>query len=183
MNRRFLYSIQRMSRPKNQLLGEVFPEVPGVSRWTDSAELTCGARCIFPLQRATRLVSFTPHMHMRGIGLSARGPSSRAEESRRWLPSTTTTSTGGSRVHFFNDDLGASPPGGHDAACNHGSRQHDGESAKPLIRRAGSGMARRASKRWPEASSAGCSLDDAEYRRQVVERTTRQRESSRSSRE
>ena len=54
--------------PKNQLLGAYFQKFPAFE-----IDIPPNSRvkhdAYFPLQRATRLVSFTPHMHMRGIGL------------------------------------------------------------------------------------------------------------------
>ena len=109
--------------------GCVFPGVPGVSRWTDSAELTRGARCIFPPSAGdAACFVYAAHAHARHR-LSARGHLPEAEESRRWLPSTTTTSTGGSR--YTSSTMTYSAPLLPAGTMLHAITVHDNTTANP----------------------------------------------------
>jgi hypothetical protein len=160
--------------PKNQLLGAYFQKFPAFE-----LDIPPNSRvehdAYFPLQRATRLVSFTPHMHMRGIGLvlEAIFPSGRVQT----LAAVDNYNFNWQVEYIFDDDLAPLLPAG---TMLHAITVHDNTTANPRnpdpTRWVGYGQA--SIEEMAGTFISWMYLDDAEYRRQVVERTTRQRQQS-----
>ena len=157
--------------PKNQLLGAYFQKFPAFE-----LDIPPNSRvehdAYFPLQRATRLLSFTPHMHMRGsaLVLEAIFPTGRVQT----LAAVDNYDFSWQVEYIFDDDVAPLLPAG---TMLHAITVHDNTSANPRNpdpnRWVGYGQAS-----IEEMAGSFISwhyLDDADYRRQVAERTAKQR--------
>jgi hypothetical protein len=127
----------------------------------------------FPLTRPTRLVSFTPHMHMRGIGLVLEAilPTGRVQT----LAAVDNYDFNWQIEYIFDDDAAPLLPAG---TMLHAITIHDNTSANPRNpdpnRWVGYGQA--SIEEMAGTFISWMYLDDTEYRRQVTERAARQRD-------
>jgi hypothetical protein len=160
------------TRPKNQLFGAYFQKFPAFE-----LDIPPNSRvehdAYFPLTRPTRLVSFTPHMHMRGIGLVLEAilPTGRVQT----LAAVDNYDFNWQIEYIFDDDAAPLLPAG---TMLHAITIHDNTSANPRNpdpnRWVGYGQA--SIEEMAGTFISWMYLDDTEYRRQVTERAARQRD-------
>ena len=157
--------------PKNQILGAYFQKFPAFE-----LDIPPNSRvehdAYFPLQRPTRLLSFTPHMHRRGIGLVLEAilPSGRVLT----LAAVDRYDFNWQVEYIFDDDVSPLLPAG---TMLHAITVHDNTSANPRnpdpSRWVGYGQA--SIEEMAGSFISWVYLDDADYRRQTVERNTAER--------
>ena len=127
----------------------------------------------FPLQRPTRLLSFTPHMHMRGIALVLEAilPSGRVQT----LAAVDNYDFNWQLEYIFDDDLAPLLPAG---TMLHAITVHDNTTANPRNpdpnRWVGYGQA--SIEEMAGSFISWVYLDDAEYRKQIAERAAKARQ-------
>lgn len=159
--------------PKNQILGAYFQKFPAFE-----LDIPPNSRvehdAYFPLQKPTRLLSFTPHMHMRGIGLVLEAilPSGRVQT----LAAVDKYDFNWQLEYLFDDDMAPLLPAG---TMLHAITIHDNTPANPRNpdpnRWVGYGQA--SIEEMAGTFISWLYLDDAEYRRQTVDRLTKGRQS------
>lgn len=157
--------------PKNQILGAYFQQFPAFE-----LDIPPNSRvehdAYFPLQKPTRLLSFTPHMHMRGIALVLETilPSGRVQT----LAAVDRYNFSWQVEYIFDDDVAPLLPAG---TMLHAITIHDNTSANPRNpdpnRWVGYGQA--SIEEMAGSFISWVYLDDAEYRRQTVERNAKER--------
>jgi mono/diheme cytochrome c family protein len=157
--------------PKNQVMGAYFQKFPAFE-----LDIPPNSRvehdAYFPLQKPTRLLSFTPHMHMRGIALVLEAilPSGRVQT----LAAVDNYNFNWQLEYIFDDATAPLLPAG---TMLHAITVHDNTSANPRnpdpSRWVGYGQA--SIEEMAGSFVSWVYLDPAEYRRQAAERTTSER--------
>jgi hypothetical protein len=157
--------------PANQIMGAYFQKFPAFE-----LDIPPNSRvehdAYFPLQKPTRLLSFTPHMHMRGIGLVLEAilPSGRVQT----LAAVDNYNFNWQLEYIFDDAAAPLLPAG---TMLHAITVHDNTSANPRnpdpSRWVGYGQA--SIEEMAGTFVSWVYLDPADYRRQVAQRTTSER--------
>jgi hypothetical protein len=157
--------------PRNQIMGAYFQKFPAFE-----LDIPPNSRvehdAYFPLPKATRLLSFTPHMHMRGIALVLEAilPSGRVQT----LAAVDNYNFGWQLEYIFDDATAPLLPAG---TMLHAITVHDNTSANPRnpdpSRWVGYGQA--SIEEMAGTFISWIYLEPSEYRRQVGERTTGER--------
>ncbi|HEY7172933.1 MAG TPA: cytochrome c [Vicinamibacterales bacterium] len=157
--------------PKNQIMGAYFQKFPAFE-----LDIPPNSRvehdAYFPLPKPTRLLSFTPHMHMRGIALVLEAilPSGRVQT----LAAVDNYNFGWQLEYIFDDATAPLLPAG---TMLHAITVHDNTSANPRnpdpSRWVGYGQA--SIEEMAGTFISWIALEPSEYRRQVGERTTTER--------
>jgi hypothetical protein len=159
--------------PGNQIMGAYFQKFPAFE-----LDIPPNSRvehdAYFPLQKPTRLLSFTPHMHMRGIALVLEAilPSGRVQT----LAAVDNYNFGWQLEYIFDDAAAPLLPAG---TMLHAITVHDNTSANPRnpdpSRWVGYGQA--SVEEMAGTFISWIYLEPSEYRRQAGERTERARRS------
>ena len=157
--------------PTNQIMGAYFQKFPAFE-----LDIPPNSRvehdAYFPLQKPTRLLSFTPHMHMRGIALVLEAilPSGRVQT----LAAVDNYNFGWQLEYIFDDAAAPLLPAG---TMLHAITVHDNTSGNPRnpdpSRWVGYGQA--SIEEMAGTFISWLYLEPSEYRRQVGERTTSER--------
>ena len=158
--------------PRNQVFGAYFQKFPAFE-----IDIPPNTRvehdAYFPLQRPTRLLSFTPHMHMRGIALVLEAilPSGRVQT----LAAVDNYNFNWQLEYIFDDDVAPLLPAG---TMLHAITVHDNTTANPRNpdpnRWVGYGQA--SIEEMAGSFISWVYLDDVEYQKQVVARATKERQ-------
>jgi hypothetical protein len=157
--------------PRNQIMGAYFQKFPAFE-----LDIPPNSRvehdAYFPLQKPTRLLSFTPHMHMRGTALVLEAilPSGRVQT----LAAVDNYNFNWQLEYIFDDGAAPLLPAG---TMLHAITVHDNTSANPRnpdpSRWVGYGQA--SIEEMAGTFISWIYLDPADYRRQAAERTTSER--------
>jgi hypothetical protein len=157
--------------PRKQIMGAYFQKFPAFE-----LDIPPNSRvehdAYFPLQKPTRLLSFTPHMHMRGIALVLEAilPSGRVQT----LAAVDNYNFGWQLEYLFDDATAPLLPAG---TMLHAITVHDNTSANPRnpdpSRWVGYGQA--SIEEMAGTFISWIYLEPDEYRRQAAERTASER--------
>ena len=157
--------------PKNQIMGAYFQKFPAFE-----LDIPPNSRvehdAYFLLQKPTRLLSFTPHMHRRGIALVLEAilPTGRVQT----LSAVDKYDFNWQLEYIFDDDVAPLLPAG---TMLHAVVAHDNTAANPRNpdpnRWVGYGQS--SIEEMAGTFASWLYLDDAEYRQQVVERRAKER--------